>query len=313
MELAATTIWYNPQTVENCVQKILSYSPFVRVYIIDNSSCDHSDLAAEIPGVVYIPIFKNIGIAAAQNIGCRRALEDGFEWIMTMDQDSYFGDEQFQRYLQKADNYSRSDNKAASFSVSIKDVSSHVLPLTLFIKKTIKTILIKYFNYPSPPKTDREELDHPDRVFASANIIKLSVWEEVGGFDETLFIDEVDFDFCIRIRMAGYYITRFNTLYLNHSLGNKKFTIFPKVTYHNGKRLFYIIRNKLIENRRYRFVNENRRNYRKEIYRYFKDYCIFNWKAIQNWGIFIRAFFAYKDFIKTDSIFLKLKEKGLAR
>lgn len=311
MKLAAVAIWYNPQKDEDLVLRVLSYAGLVKTYIVDNSPCDHADLAAQIPGAVYLPNFKNIGIAAAQNRGCKQAFKDGYEWVMTMDQDSCFGDGQFERYIHEAENYALSDEKSVSFSVCMLDSSSPILPLTLQIRIKIKTLFVKYFGYTPRPVPTKEAIDHPDRVYASANIVKLSVWNEVGGFDEALFIDEVDFDFCIRLQMAGYRITRFNTLYLNHKLGNRRLSVFPKETYHTGIRLFYIIRNKFIENRRYRFIIKH--NYRKDLFRYFKDYCILDWRAVRNWGIFLHAYFAYKDFIKTDSTFLKLKEKGLAR
>ena len=313
MNLAAVVIWYNPQKVVNIVQKTSSYAHCIRVYIIDNSPNDNSDLAYQIPGAIYIPQLKNIGIAAAQNIGCRKALEDGFEWVITMDQDSYFETGQFERYVQEADNYLLSDEKAASFSVSIKDESEKILPLTTYLKIKLKTYLKRNTFSPPPQTFNTEPIDHPKRVFASANIINLAVWEEIGCFDEGLFIDEVDYDFDIRLQMAGYYITRFNNVYLNHKLGNRKFTVFPKYSYHTGERLFFIIRNKLIENRRYRYATELDRDYIKEVFRYFRDYCILDLRALQNLLIFTRAFFAYKRFIKEDALFHKLKEKGLAK
>lgn len=160
--------------------------------------------------------------------------------------------------------------------------------------------------------TPRGPVDHPDRVFASANIIKLSVWDEIGRFDESLFIDEVDSDYCIRLLLGGYRITRFNTLYLNHKLGNKRFTIFPKVTYHSGKRLFYIFRNKLIENKRYGSLPGSNRDYKREIRQYFRDYCILDFRAPLNWYYFTRAYFAYRVFIKSDPTYHRLKEGGMA-
>lgn len=315
LKLAAIVVWYYPQRIDNIVQKTLSYASTVKVYIIDNTPFDNSGLAIQVPGADYIPLLKNTGIAAAQNIGCERASKDGFEWVMTMDQDSYFEIGQFESYLQKVNQFSITDEKAVSYSVSIRDDSKQVLPLTTLIKNKLKSFLLEHHYISKTPATTTSmpAIDHPDRVFASANIISLSAWKEVGKFDEALFIDEVDFDFCIRLRMSGYYITRFNTLHLNHKLGNRKFTIFPKTTHHSGKRLYYIIRNKLIENRRYRYALVLHRDYIKEIHRYFKDYCILSWRAPQNWVIFGKAFFAYKTFMKGDRTFLELKEKGLAK
>ena len=67
------------------------------------------------------------------------------------------------------------------------------------------------------------------------------------GFDERMFIDLVDRDFCIRIKKAGYKIIRVNRVILFHHLGNmtsKKFigkTIY--IENHNSVRKYYKARN----------------------------------------------------------------------
>lgn len=314
MKLAAVVIWYNPKSFEESTKKVLSYSPCAeKVYIVDNSSVDNSALTKEIPNAVYIPNLKNLGIAEAQNIGCQRALEDGFEWAMTMDQDSSFDSGVLEKYIELSENHTKEDQKSASFSLSMKDDSKNILPLSVQAKKKLKAFLIKHLNFSFPPPKEREPIDHPDRCYASGNIINLLVWSRIGKFDSSLFIDEVDFDFCIRLLLNGYIITRFNTISLNHKLGNRKITLFPKCSYHTGKRLFFIIRNKLIENKRYGTAIKLEHDYRKEIFQYFKDYCIFDIKAFTNLIIFIKAFRAYKEFIKNDPTYQNLKEKGLAK
>lgn len=133
MKLAAVVIWYNPLKVDDCIGKILSYAKYVRVYIVDNSPCDNSSLASQIPDSVYIPNLRNLGIAAAQNTGCKKALEDGYDWVMTMDQDSYFDSGQFEHYLQETEKHLQSSEKDVSFSVAMKYDTDNILPLTLVL------------------------------------------------------------------------------------------------------------------------------------------------------------------------------------
>ena len=51
------------------------------------------------------------------------------------------------------------------------------------------------------------------------HIEKKDIFDKIGGFDEKLFIDGVDFDFCIRMRKAGYGILRSNNVYLLQEVG----------------------------------------------------------------------------------------------
>ena len=85
--LSSVTVWYNPSPQD--VNSIKSYNSFFdKIYIIDNSSKDNGELAGQISNAVYLPNNENLGIARALNIGCKKAMGDGFKWVMTMDQDS---------------------------------------------------------------------------------------------------------------------------------------------------------------------------------------------------------------------------------
>ena len=58
-------------------------------------------------------------------------------------------------------------------------------------------------------KTDSTDqtIEYPERVIASGNIINLQAWNKVGRFDNSLFIDEVDHDFCHRLTQEKYKIS----------------------------------------------------------------------------------------------------------
>lgn len=312
MNLSAVVIWYKPEIVKDCTKKILSYACQVRkVYIVDNSSNNNSFLAKEIKNAEYIPNFKNLGIAEAQNIGCQKALQDGYDWALIMDQDSYFEGKNLEHYIELSEKYLKNNHDCPSFTLFMKDKSKEVTPLSIIIKNKIKKVLSRFTSYKIKEQKETENIEHPLRCYASGNLINLSVWNKIGGFDSSLFIDEVDFDFCIRLKLNNYSITRFNTVYLNHNLGEKRFSIFPKCSYHNGKRLFYIFRNKLIQKNRYGHLKWLDFSYKKELFQYFKDFCILDFKAVFNMVIFVKAFFSYRKFIKNDSFYKKIKQEGL--
>lgn len=106
MDICAVVVWYNPRNLDNnqsAIENVKSYSLLCRmVYIVDNSNSDNSDLAMQIDNGVYLPNYENKGIAMALNIGCQRAYADGFEWVMTMDQDSYWDKNELGKYLSEA-------------------------------------------------------------------------------------------------------------------------------------------------------------------------------------------------------------------
>lgn len=329
LKCCAVTIWYvkNEDECNEAVNAILSYASFFKsVYIIDNSPVDNSNFAARIKNAVYVPNKENLGIATALNQGCELAKKAGFEWCMTMDQDSSFEPEQLDLYLNLVSE-NLHDSSIKSFSISQRDVGEKILPLSKLIrfnilspmKRAVKKAMKRVLPFYRRLRFVRLKLRHDRRkrlgkgfavykksefvnmTIASANVINLFAWEKVGKFDDRLFIDEVDNDFCVRLKLNNYNILHFHTCYVNHELGKRWFSILPKINYESDFRLFYIFRNLMIEDKRYGnlpFV----KNYRKELFSYFKDYCIFDLHALTHLKIYFKARKAYKEFIKIDTV-----------
>ncbi|WP_018614940.1 glycosyltransferase [Segetibacter koreensis] len=97
--LSGVVILYNPDS--GTVENILSYLPHVqKLYVVDNSkntSLVSNELSA-LKTVNYLHDGKNEGIAKRLNQASRLATEDGCEWLLTMDQDSYFSQENISAY-----------------------------------------------------------------------------------------------------------------------------------------------------------------------------------------------------------------------
>lgn len=92
-----------------------------------------------------------------------------------------------------------------------------------------------------------------DRIFDENEIdavfSKLSAWKEIGGYDESMFIDSVDFEYCYRMRKYGYGVIQVRDVRLLHELGKsqRKRIVFWKidVTGHPAFRKYYIARNNI--------------------------------------------------------------------
>lgn len=236
MKLSAIVVWFNPD--EKCIENLRTYHPYVeRIYVIDNSESDNLDMLAKISNVVYIPNFENKGIAAALNQGCERALSDGFSWCMTMDQDSSWEKDELRKYLTLV-----SENSNDSMNVSFAPSAQYaVIPSVCSdIKHFLKSFLRRKTGN-CPPEI--REVVLCDRVITSGNIINLFAWKEVGKFYEPFFIDEVDHEFCYRLRENRFSIIKFPQVQMTHALGIQKKTFWPCVTFHRKKRLYYIHRN----------------------------------------------------------------------
>ncbi len=225
MKLCAVAIWYNPN--KNILENIYSYIDEVeRIYIVDNSTEDNSKILPSDKKIAYIPLLENTGIAHALNVGCEKALADGFDWCMTMDQDSGWNTEELEKIISLVEN--SPDSAIKSFAPLHRNQEKSVIGD------------IKFSNEAKPS----EKFIFKDKVMTSGNFIELEAWEKTGKFNEKLFIDEVDHEFCYRLLEHGYKIYESQETAMIHKLGNlKKKTFLPRPCKHSGVRLFYIFRN----------------------------------------------------------------------
>ena len=93
MKIDGVVALYNPD--ESIIKNINSYiNDIDKIYIIDNSETKNHELINKIVTIsdkcIYIDNNGNQGIANALNVGAKLAIENGCDWLLTMDQDSSF-------------------------------------------------------------------------------------------------------------------------------------------------------------------------------------------------------------------------------
>lgn len=291
MKLAAVVVLYEPEEIglEKVISNIKSYSPCCeKLYIVDNSQKTHEKIKDKFHSCAYISNKNAGGIAGAQNRGCLMAMKDGFEWCMTMDQDSSFEGGQLEKYLSLASSYAQKDSLAVSFSPHIINSNKRIFwtkQIRFKILSPLKKMILgkKYRPHVLP------EIEEAVHVIASANIISLKEWDYIGRFDESLFIDEVDYDLCHRFTRNGKKIIVFNTVHLKQVFGKTQpFTLLIK--YHpsySDTRLYYAFRNAFIERSRF---PKYKGYYDKLIKEYYWDNCVNSLSLLKNRKIYKKAY-----------------------
>lgn len=231
LKIAGVVILYNPDS--GLTERIDTYLQYLdKLYILDNSE----------PGVPFLaPAYlnnkkvhcvqdnENKGISVRLNTAASMAQQEGYEWLLTMDQDSFFPEDSFPSYLQCVEGYGAKD-ATAMFGV-------------LFGQQELQS-----------KECTAEEVE---QLITSGSIVNLKLFHKTAPFDEALFIDRVDQEYCLRARLMQYRIVRFNNIYLQHNLGittsgisfkNLKST--PRAL-HSPVRLYYMFRNYLYLKNKY--------------------------------------------------------------
>lgn len=220
--MIAGIVLYNPE-IERLKENIDAvYKQVDAVWCIDNGSDNTlkiDDILKSYPNVSIIYNHENKGIAYALNQLLSIAIEKDFNYLLTLDQDSVVESDYVRKIL---DFYI--DNDVALISPNILDI--HDRDGLLLEKDGIKLV---------------------SDCITSGTIMNIDVCKEIGWFDERMFIDYVDFEYCYRVVDSGYKIIRNNNVTLSHQLGNGKVVkLLGKgvmVANHNCKRHYYLVRN----------------------------------------------------------------------
>lgn len=215
MKICACVILYNPS---DDIRNIISYPYFIeKLYFIDNSAINNLDKIKKYCtfNYEYVPFYENMGIAYALKLACDKAINDGFDFILTMDQDSIFP----------------KNNEEEIFTYLLRD--------------DIKDYGILGLNYNS--KTTEKKIIDCKYWLTSGNFINLTNYKLINGFDERLFIDYVDIEIAEQFNKINKKIGYINHISLKHKIGNPiKINIFGlKFTCmnHSPIRYYYRYRN----------------------------------------------------------------------
>jgi rhamnosyltransferase len=232
MKIAAVVILYHPESTT--VENILSYIHHVsKLYAVDNTEISDPSfivsIRSRIPGTDYIHDGENAGIAKRLNQVCQKALAEGYDYILTMDQDSSFKPEVIDNYFECFNNYP-DKHEVSMFGLQ--------------------------YEHPhwASMQCDAEPIT---QLITSGSLVNLAIFEKLGGFDEKLFIDTVDFEYCYRSIVNQFKVIRFRNVFLTHNLGTtglQNATIVSRakeLRFHSPLRLYYMVRNYFYLRRKY--------------------------------------------------------------
>ena len=230
MHICAGIITYNPTLtdVSTCLEALCNQVECV--IIVDNASKNVKSLQEVVNKYTNVTLVKN-----SQNIGFAKALtqvfewakSQGFNWVLTLNDDSVVPSNMISEYKKILENQGSLVNQKNAKNSKIAIVCS------LLKNRLDGTIL--------------HSKCHEDECITSGSLTSVEAWQEIGGFDEWLEIDGVDFDFSRRLVRAGWKIVECQNVIMEHQIGKARsinlIIKHPIVWNHNANRKYYIARN----------------------------------------------------------------------
>lgn len=226
LKLFAVIVFYNPDKKAFDNLSNLKKCPyFDKVMIFDNS--DNKNDCDLYNDVIYVNFGENKGIAYALSYAMQYAIDNNYDYVLTLDQDSIFPYDKMKIITEKLNN------------------------------AIYQRIGIVALNYNNKYKSNKD-VKFINSIITSGNFVKVSAYKMIEGFNEELFIDYVDFDMCRQMVSAGFSIMLLTKISIIQTIGNpiiKRF-LFKKIKVMNPSciRYYYRFRNlKYLKMKNFRF------------------------------------------------------------
>jgi rhamnosyltransferase len=205
-----------------------------KVILVDNTEVPYLDRDRFPAGCVLITLGYNSGIAHAQNVGVAQALSAGATVVVFFDQDSRV-DPGFLNALVGA---IKTGIPEIASPLCVDDVTGTPLP----------SLRLSRYGMSKPVHQAGSSGRYPvDIVISSGTAATREVFDLAGTFDDGLFIDFVDADWCLRCRSKQIPIYVVPSLVMRHSVGLRHFRFGTlTVSVHSPVRCYYQIRNSLL-------------------------------------------------------------------
>ena len=228
--IGALIISYNPD-IEKLIKNISAIESQVnKTIVVDNGSSNQEYVLSLMDSRETVEVVcceENEGIAAALNKGMQHFWNTGFDWVLTLDQDSTCPPNLITVLSNHVDN--------PELGIACPDIN--------------------YGNGKWVSKFGNKPI-YIQACMTSASLTRVEAWHNVNGYDESYFIDFVDNDFCMKLRLHGYKVLRDFNAVLQHQLGNTKDIILfgkhIKYSEHSPLRTYYMVRNNAFFIRKYR-------------------------------------------------------------
>lgn len=172
--------------------------PRLHTIVVDNGSSDGSPeaITAAYPAVEQLLNGANLGFAAGMNAGMRRACAQGADYIFLANNDTTLAPDALDRLVATAEEHGAGMVAPAIYYASAPHriwwLGGRLRPLLLEIRRCERL----------PARHDPQPF-HVDFITGCGMLVRRSVLERVGLFDERFFMYYEDSDYCLRAHRAA--------------------------------------------------------------------------------------------------------------
>ncbi len=239
-DICAIIVVYNPSNVnKNIILK--NCSVFSGVIVYDNSEDEmllknfksmlkNNFLHDQTRGkeVIILGGKGNVGLSKAFNFSIKTAENNGYKYVILLDQDTYFPQQELYKLL-----------KDYEFIKKIKPVGA-IGPSKSELSHTFYDFLFdgrfEWRNF-----YNGADVFEVHDLINSGMLIEISVFNLIGGFDENVFLDNSDRSLSLRLRLKDLRLFISRNALISHNIGEKLASdLMIKIYYRDPKREYFV-------------------------------------------------------------------------
>jgi len=234
VKILALIVTFNPDIAQlaNLIQAV--YPQVAAVAVFDNAS----DKPVTIPSLDNLHLVRNptnVGLASTYNQGIDLARAMNATHLLIFDQDSCPASDMVAQLLEVMTCPEvLANGPVAAVGPMYQDVKGQYAP---------PFVALRGLRLRRIPCAEGEcvEVDH---LISSGSLISMEALDQVGRFQDDLFIDYVDTEWCWRARRKGFRLLGVGAAKMQHSLGEAQFVVLGRPRpLHSPFRLYYQMRN----------------------------------------------------------------------
>ena len=221
-----------------------------QLIVVDNGSSTADSIQAvveEFAKTHWFSLGENRGLGYAHNLGIGKALEEGAESVLILDQDTLPEADMVRVLVETLVSSSASDSRVAAVGARyVGTQSNHPSFFVQFRRFRFKKCFCA--------EGGVRQVIPADVLISSGALFSASALREIGTMDEGLFIDHVDTEWFLRAHHRGWRSYGVCDAVMRHSLGERTFRVWlgrwRYLPIHKPFRYYYIYRNSVLLYRR---------------------------------------------------------------
>ncbi|HDS1220384.1 glycosyltransferase family 2 protein [Stenotrophomonas sp. MA5] len=228
----------DPELLRRVVDSVLQQVGHLVVFDNGSRGVDVQALLGAAPGISLLASPHNVGLGSALNRSYEQAQSLGFDYVLLMDQDSVL-EPGMVDVLGTALVELAGNERIAAVGPQFRDARSGML--APFVR----------FGFPFNHKLrgGPGQRISCDFLITSGSLVPMSALRDIGAMDESLFIDNLDMDWCFRAKRSGHALYGICDAQMSHSIGEELLPSRAKpdgVIVHKPFRLYFIMRNRVL-------------------------------------------------------------------